>query len=376
MVDVRYIPKYYISSGAYGVVCACLDSVTNKMVAIKKVYNAFNSGYNCITILREVRILQHLQGHPSVVRLLDIIEPRISDLFWSVYLVFDYASHNLLAWNNRVDIDCSAKYELFVYQMLLALKYMHSAGILHRDLKPENVLVNSAHSGTCINVCDFGQARPSIVGSGDGDGLFTEGVTTLRYRAPEVLCTTGEYGPELDIWSLGCIVAGLYHKNKVLFGMRQSELGQLNEIIHVLGKPTEDDLKWISQPNQIAFDHIRRLPASPAKDWTRVLRGAPLSALDLISKMVVFNPSKRISVDEALEHPYLECVRDKRLEVNCNTPFDNAFECEFTNFIEVQDIIWTEILKFRPGAKPKYNEWWLRVVPVWYVVQRISSCLC
>ena len=138
--------------------------------------------------------------------------------------------------------------QYFVYQILRGLKYIHSANVLHRDLKPSNLLVNS----NCdLSICDFGLARGVVA-----DETLTEYVVTRWYRAPELLTESQYYGPPVDLWSVGCILAEILLRRPLFQG--KDYMHQLEEIIGVLGTPSDESLAFIT--NSMAKRAIIQLP--------------------------------------------------------------------------------------------------------------------
>lgn len=205
--------------------------------------------------------------------------------------------------------------QYFVYYILRALKYLHSANIVHRDLKPSNILINSDCS---LKLCDFGLSRNISEGLED----LTEYVVTRYYRAPEIMLSSHEYTKAVDIWSLGCTFAEMLAK-KVLFP-GANYIQQINLIVKVLGSPSEEDTHFIVNPHAKRFlnsmDKQDKVPFSNFIDTDNPL------ALDLLEKMIEFNPNKRITVEEALKHPYFEDLHDSDDEPVFEDNIDYSFE--------------------------------------------------
>lgn len=199
----------------------------------------------------------------------------------------------------------------FLYQILRGLKYIHSANVLHRDLKPSNLLLNT----TCdLKICDFGLARVADP-EHDHTGFLTEYVATRWYRAPEIMLNSKGYTKSIDIWSVGCILAEMLSNRPIFPGKHY--LDQLNHILGVLGSPSQEDLDCIV--NEKARSYLQSLPFKPKVPWNRLFPQADPKALDLLGKMLTFNPYSRISVEEALAHPYLEQYYDPADEVKFNS---------------------------------------------------------
>ncbi len=200
------------------------------------------------------------------------------------------------------------------------MKYVHSASVLHRDLKPSNILVNA----NCdLAVCDFGLARGV---SSEMDGELTEYVVTRWYRAPELLCDNQTYGKAVDVWSIGCIFAEILLRRPLLQG--KDYLHQLKLITKLLGKPKEEDLAFIH--NAGARRAIAALDyPTVGQSFTTLFPGANPLALDILKKMLNFNPIKRCSVEEALCHPYLADLHKDVEEPVCPTAFNFDFEKDY-----------------------------------------------
>merc|ERR1711970_728496 len=191
-----------IGKGAYGVVCSASNSVTGERLAIKKISNAFDNVVDAKRMLREIKLLRHLQ-HENIVKIKDILPPPSLENFKDMYILYELMDtdlHQIIRSSQPLsDEHC----QYFIYQLLRGLKYIHSANVLHRDLKPSNLLLNA----NCdLKVCDFGLAR-SAASTEDNQGFMTEYVATRWYRAPEIMLTFKEYTKAIDVWSVGCILA-------------------------------------------------------------------------------------------------------------------------------------------------------------------------
>ncbi|KAF9412714.1 hypothetical protein HW555_008858 [Spodoptera exigua] len=168
-------------------------------------------------------------------------------------------------------------YSIDILLSFTGLKYLHSARILHRDIKPGNLLVNS---NCVLKICDFGLAR---VEEPDASKNMTQEVVTQYYRAPEILMGANHYTAAVDVWSVGCIFGELLGR-RILF-QAQSPVQQLELITELLGTPSLEDMR-----HACAGAHVNKL----------------LITWFYLPQMLVFDPMKRISVVDALAHPYLE----------------------------------------------------------------------
>ncbi|CAG2161190.1 unnamed protein product [Oppiella nova] len=181
-VPDRYLSLEPVGSGAYGQVCAAIESSRNQRVAIKKLNRPFQSAIHAKRTYRELRLLKHM-NHENVIGLLDVFTPSTTlDDFQDVYLV----NHLMGADLNRIikTQRLSDDHVMFlVYQILRGLKYIHSAGIIHRDLKPSNIAVNEDCE---LKILDFGLARQT-------EAEMTGYVATRWYRAPEIMLNWMHY---------------------------------------------------------------------------------------------------------------------------------------------------------------------------------------
>ncbi|EQC34427.1 CMGC/MAPK protein kinase [Saprolegnia diclina VS20] len=353
-IPLRYTYAKTIGSGAYGVVIAAeadgappsdAEGASN-LVAIKNIQRAFDDLTDAKRIVREIKLMRHLQ-HKSLLGINDILEPVSLDAFEDVYIVSECMATDL----HRVIYSRHALSDehicFFLYQMLAALKYVHSANVIHRDLKPSNILVNA----NCeLKICDFGLARGV-----QEDLELTEYVVTRWYRAPEIMLGCIKYTHHVDVWSLGCIFAEMLSRKPLFPG--QDYIDQLHLIMNALGVPTDDELYFVTNMRARKFMnteyHTRgREPLKPLKALFADI--AP-DALDLLEKMLVLDPNKRIRVDDALAHPYFASIRQVEDETVAPSVFDFDFEKEDLNKRRLQELIWAEMRHFHP-APPGVDE--------------------
>ena len=289
-------PDRPIGYGAFGVVWAVTDPRDGKKVALKKLPNIFQSFVSSKRVFRELRMLCFFK-HENVLSALEILQPPNLDFFQEIYVITELLQsdlHKIIVSPQPLSSD---HIKVFLYQILRGLKYIHSAGILHRDIKPGNLLVNS---NCVLKICDFGLARSE---EPDSRVHMTQEVVTQYYRAPEILMGAKHYTNAIDMWSVGCIFAELLRR-RILF-QAQSPVQQLELITNILGTPTIEDMKYACEPAKV---HMMRLaPKPPALEGLYSLGSqATHEAVHLLIQMLVFDPDKRITVNEALSHPYLE----------------------------------------------------------------------
>ena len=205
--------------------------------------------------------------------------------------------------------------QFFIYQVLRGLKYIHSANVIHRDLKPRNLLVNS----NCdLKICDFGLARVDDPENNDR-ALMSSYVATRWYRAPEVILGRKRYTKAVDMWSVGCILAELVGRKPIFPG--RDSFHQITLIVSILGTPppnphpTPSDNKNTTGPTD---DYVSNLPKKPKLSFRSLYPRASALACDLLDKLLVFEPEKRLTVEEALRHPYLEELHCEEDEPVCD----------------------------------------------------------
>lgn len=157
-VQSRYKLTRAVGTGAYGVVVAAEDALTGAKVAIKKVPNAFNDLTDGLRIVREIRLMRHF-NHENIISVVDLGPPPSLASFSDVYIILQLMESDMhrIIYSRQPLTDEHLQW--FIFQILLALKYIHSANVIHRDLKPSNLLVNS---DCTVKVCDFGLVSEAV----------------------------------------------------------------------------------------------------------------------------------------------------------------------------------------------------------------------
>lgn len=235
----RYKIQEVIGKGSYGVVCSAIDTHTGVKVAIKKIHDIFEHISDAARILREIKLLRLLR-HPDIVEIKHIMLPPSRRDFKDIYVVFELMESDLHQVIKANDDLTREHYQFFLYQLLRALKYIHTANVYHRDLKPKNILANA----NCkLKICDFGLARVAF--SDTPTTIFwTDYVATRWYRAPE-LCGSffSKYTPAIDIWSIGCIFAEVLTGRPLFPG--KNVVHQLDLMTDLLGTPSMDTISRV-----------------------------------------------------------------------------------------------------------------------------------
>ncbi|XP_057450000.1 mitogen-activated protein kinase homolog MMK2-like isoform X1 [Lotus japonicus] len=335
-VSSKYTPPIRpIGRGAYGFVCSAVDSDTQEEVAIKKIGNTFDNIIDAKRTLREIMLLRHMD-HENIIAIKDIIRPARKEAFNDVYIVYELMDTDLhqIIRSNQPLTDDHCQY--FLYQLLRGLKYVHSTNVLHRDLKPSNILLN----GNCdLKIGDFGLARTT-----SETDFMTEYVVTRWYRAPELLLSCSEYTSAIDVWSVGCIFGEIMTREPLFPG--KDYVHQLRLIIELIGSPDDASIGFLRSENSRRY--VRQLPQCRKQNFSARFPKMSPEAVDLLEKMLVFDPNKRITVDEALCHPYLSSLHDINDEPVGPMPFSFDFEQPSCTEEHIKELIWRESVKYNP----------------------------
>jgi mitogen-activated protein kinase 1/3 len=413
----RYKQRSILGSGAYGTVSEAADHASSKLVAIKRVKDLFHNLVDCKRILRELAIQTRLD-HPNIVKIHSIFLPKgdnassFTTLFW-VMEICDTDLKHLCKKDIVLEQICITT---MMYNLLVGVRYIHSAGVYHRDLKPANCLVNA---DCTVKITDFGLARainneeqrveqpPNSPPDGSTGGrvmeappatlvhstqrarrVLTNHVVTRFYRAPELILLQPNYTEKIDTWSIGCIFAELLQllpecvpfedrgplfpgqtaypwspapgkENDPMFHTRGS-CEMMNIIFNVIGTP---------KPQEIA-----KLQREDSKQYIGLFRGrlgsginskfpnVDAASLDLLGRMLQFDAGSRISDDDAVEHAFFAGVRDhtkEQLLAPCKLVLD--FDAELSERAmthrametRLRELLMTEMGRFAEAAAIK-----------------------
>lgn len=335
-VTTRYVDLQPVGMGAFGLVCSAKDELTGQSAAIKKIMKPFSTPVLAKRTYRELKLLKHIQ-HENIISLSDIFISPLEDIYFVTELL-GTDLHRLLT--SRPLEKQFIQY--FLYQILRGLKYVHSAGVVHRDLKPSNILVNE----NCdLKICDFGLARLA-------DPQMTGYVSTRYYRAPEIMLTWQKYDVAVDIWSAGCIFAEMLEGRPLFPG--KDHVNQFSIITELLGTPPDDVIQTICSENTLRF--VQSLPKRERIPFSQKFRGADPAALDLLEKMLVFDPRKRIDATQSLAHEYLAPYHDPTDEPVAPEPFDWSFNDADLPVDTWKVMMYSEILDFHNIENTNENE--------------------
>ena len=260
-VTARFEVTKLLGKGAYGYVWKVRDKKDSKIYALKKIYDAFYNEVDAQRTYREVMYLRELKDHKNIIRLEEVI-PAINNK--DLYLVFECMDADLHTVV-KMDILSEVHKKYILFQILRALKFVHSAGLVHRDLKPSNALIDS---DCLIKMADFGLAR-SVRARNGTDPVVSEYVATRWYRAPEILLGSRSYSYAVDVWSTGCILAEMF-LGKVLFPGKGT-LDQMELLMQLLDRPTPEDIEDFGSEH--ARSVVANLGAKKCKSFTLMFSG-------------------------------------------------------------------------------------------------------
>lgn len=298
----KYEKVAKIGQGTFGEVFKAKERKNpRKFVAMKKVLMDNEKEGFPITALREIRILQLLK-HDNVVNLIEICRTKAnaSNRFRSTfYLVFDFCEHDLAGLLSNVNVKFNlGEIKKVMQQLLNGLYYIHSNKILHRDMKAANVLITK---NGVLKLADFGLARAISIPKTGEQNRYTNRVVTLWYRPPELLLGDRNYGPPVDLWGAGCIMAEMWTRSPIMQG--NTEQQQLTLISQLCGSITTE--VWPKVDNLDLFSKME-LPRNQKRKVRERLKPyvKDAYACDLLDKLLILDPSKRIDSDSALNHDF------------------------------------------------------------------------
>ncbi|KAN0026536.1 hypothetical protein ACTFIV_007524 [Dictyostelium citrinum] len=293
---VCYITEGVIGNGSFGVVTQAIVADTKEVVAIKKVLQ--DQRYKN----RELQIMKML-NHINIVSLKNSFYTSDNDEVY-LNLVLEYVPDTVYRVSRHYSMSKQPVpnifVKLYIYQLCRSINYIHSLGICHRDIKPQNLLLDTSTS--TLKLCDFGSAKILIKGETN-----VSYICSRHYRAPELIFGSTNYTTTIDVWSLGCVLAELLLGQPLFPG--ENGIDQLVEIIKVLGTPTKEQIHAMN-PYYTSF----KFPEIKANPWPRVFKAkdVPPESIDLISKILLYDPSSRLKPVEICAHPFFDELRDPK----------------------------------------------------------------
>ncbi|GMH34062.1 hypothetical protein BSKO_01896 [Bryopsis sp. KO-2023] len=383
-VGERYTVLRLLGSGSFSGVCLARDNLTGQQVALKRIPNVLQSTENAKKVLREVCILRRL-AHPNIISLKDaFVRPsetgpcryrggKLVPISIDVYLALEYAGGGDL-FKLRGQLAQSEVLHI-MWQLLNVVSYLHSQNVWHRDLKSANVLLTVENGLRVVKVADFGSARSACSPNDDelveqlprtsskcdattqAGGLespLTRQVCTPCYQAPEVVMSRGGYTSALDMWSVGCIFAELLQRIPYVGSATTPQL-QVPPVFAVTMLPATpvDGDRYEDGPGRVdtrrelqaLFDVIGTpswacIRAVKSKAWRNYLKNLPLRsgtlhrrfgfagepALDLLMRLLTFDPSRRCNSQEALMHEIFLPFRESEMDADAIEAMDTSIE--------------------------------------------------
>lgn len=323
-----------IGKGAYAQVYKAINVSNGKEYAVKRIKAVFKCRIKAKSTLRELIYLKFL-NHPNILKIHEIFKPATFSDFDDVFFVTDLMDSDLRTFIRSENSYSIENVKYFCYHIACALQYIHSSNIIHRDIKPSNILINSKME---IKVCDFGLSREFY-----GTDEMTHYMVTRNYRAPEIILENS-YDQCVDIWSLGCILAEFVLRRPLFIANNSAE--QLNCIYEFLGKP--NDLDWITNPNSKDYVISRYLEDRPNIKCSFPER-TNRDLLDLVDKILKWNPKNRIGLDEILSHNFFRQQRDATFEYKSTNIYRVRHDWDAIPAETYKEMIYERILRDNEG---------------------------
>lgn len=308
---IRYTAERVIGNGSFGVVFLAKTVGSGELVAIKKVLQ--DKRYKN----RELQIMRVL-NHCNVMALRHYFYSageKSEDVFLNLVLEYvpDTVFHFYRQFSKKHEPLPMIFTKLFAYQLLRSLNYIHGMGVCHRDIKPQNLLIDP-ETGV-LKLCDFGSAKVLVAGE-----LNVAYICSRYYRAPELIFGATKYTSAVDIWSAGCVIAELALGTPLFPG--ESSVDQLVEIIKVLGTPTKEESDDMHPTATTDF----KFPSIKPCSWGKVFKPTiDAQFIDLMSKLLVFSPHRRLHPLAACAHPLFDELRDPKCRLPNGRPLPELF---------------------------------------------------
>mmetsp|Transcript_289 Transcript_289/g.638 ORF Transcript_289/g.638 Transcript_289/m.638 type:complete len:447 (-) Transcript_289:321-1661(-) len=316
-----YEPGPKLGKGRYSEVTEC----TEKSSGAKRACKVFKT-YDQFKILKEAKILQLLQGGPNIIGWYDAVRGIYSqvvedwdkeDRSWGIEnlpntarygMIFEYVASASYKTQFAEFEDNDVRY--YMHEVLAALAYVHSKGIMHRDVKPHNVVYN--HTERKMRLIDFGLSEWY-----SPDRRYSLSVGSRYYKAPELLVGSHKYDYSVDVWATGCMLGSIVYQFTPLFE-GEDDKSQLSEIVEVLG--TKAFLNWTSTSgvewnrSAVPSELLEGETDFKRRDWGEFVDEdnshlAHEVALDLLDKLLRFDTKDRLTAKQALKHPYFDPIR-------------------------------------------------------------------
>jgi len=310
-----------IGQGTFGEVFkARCKTDGSKIVALKKILMENEKEGFPITALREIRILQ-LLNHENIINLIEMCR-QYSKHKTTFYLVFDFCEHDLAGLLSNINVKFSlGEIKKVMQQMCEGLFFIHNNKIIHRDMKAANILITKQG---ILKLADFGLARAISIHKQGHPNRYTNRVVTLWYRPPELLLGERNYGPAVDMWGAGCIMAEMWTRSPIMQG--NTDQHQLTLIAQLCGTISAE--VWPGVENMDLFNKLE-MPKGAKRRVKERLKPYVKDAwaCDLIDKLLSLDPSKRLDADNALNHDFfwtdpMPCSLERMLGTHNQSMFE------------------------------------------------------
>ena len=279
-----------VGSGTYGKVFKAIHVFTRDLAALKKIRMDGEKDGFPVTAVREIKLLQSLR-HDNVVSLQEVMVEN-----HDCYMVFEYLAHDLTGLLNHPTFKLEHAHKKDLSKQLFeGLNYLHRRGVLHRDIKAANILVSNTGQ---LKLADFGLAR---FYSKRGALDYTNRVITIWYRSPELLLGETQYGPAVDIWSAACVMVEIFTRHAIFPG-DGGEINQLDKIYNILGTPSRSE--WPGLVDMAWFELLRPTERKSSTFVEKYQEKIPTAAFELLQSMFLYDPTRRPTAADILEHPY------------------------------------------------------------------------
>ncbi|EGR30809.1 hypothetical protein IMG5_123230 [Ichthyophthirius multifiliis] len=286
-----------LGEGTFGKVYKAQDKNTGEIVAVKQVkIHDEREGFP-ITSVREIKLLNELQDHPNIVKFKEVVVGQNQN---SIFLIFEYCQIDIANLIYRMNIEkvyfTESEIKCIVLQLLNGIQHMHKQFQIHRDIKLSNILINDKG---IVKIADFGLARHYSI----PHRPYTPKVVTLWYRAPELLLELDQYSQAIDIWSVGCVLAEFLNEGQPIFA-GNNETNQFQLICQLIGYPCR--YEWNDYYQLVKKEVRKELEKFSMYKSNNIQKNLKFSdkCLDLLQKMLAWDPNKRISAEKAMLHPY------------------------------------------------------------------------
>ena len=315
-----------------------------KKVALKKIKMEDSKEGFPITALREIMLMKKCH-HENILEILEIVTSKIyskNNKKQEVYLVFEYMEHDLGGLSLAEYKFDLPQIKYIMYKILKGVQYLHKNNIIHRDIKCANILINNKGK---VKIGDFGLARNITP---NHTKKYTYKVVTLWFRAPELLLGETLYGTAIDVWSCGCVLGELL--TGVCPFQAKDELGLFEKICEKCGTPNE--LTWPGVTKLPLWNKLmpKTMYPNSFKEHYKNFNKIDDTVMNLFSKMLQLDPKKRITIDEALNHPFF----NEHLPKMCTEKEMPLLDKEFHEFEYSQNYKKMKEMKEKNIAKKDY----------------------